>query len=62
MKKAPPLVIELPPMSDKCVAEMHRCLGIVLAALESSYEMRLRRYYARHPQQERPERFDGEPF
>lgn len=49
-------------MSDKCVAEMHRCLGILLTALESSYEMQLRRFYARHPLQERPERFDGEPF
>lgn len=62
MKKPQPLIIELPQMSDKCVAEMHRCLAILLAALESSYEMQLRRYHARHPRQERPERFDGEPF
>ena len=62
MKSTPPLVIELPPMSDKCVVEMHRCLGILLAALETSYEMQLRRYYARHPTYERPERFDGESF
>jgi hypothetical protein len=62
MKKTPPLVIELPPMSDKCVAEMHRCLEVLLAALESSYDMQLRRHYARHPEQERPERFGGEPF
>ncbi len=62
MRKTTPLVIELPPMSDKCVAEMHRCLGILLAALESSYEMQLRRYYARHLQQEKPARFGGEPF
>ncbi|OEZ63877.1 MULTISPECIES: hypothetical protein [unclassified Duganella] len=62
MKKLPPLVIELPRMSDKCVVEMHRCLGILLAALETNYEMQLRRYYTRHPQHERPERFGGEPF
>ena len=62
MKKPTPLVIELPAMSDKCVVEMHRCLGILLAALETSYEIQLRRYYARHPTYELPERFDGEPF
>lgn len=62
MKRKPPLLIELPPMSDKTVFEMHRCLGIVLAALESSHELQLRRYYDRHPQHERPARFEGEPF
>ena len=41
-------------MSDQWVAEMHRCLGILLARLESSYEMQLRRYHPRYPQQEQP--------
>lgn len=49
-------------MSDQCVAEMHRCLGVLLAALETSYETQLRRYYARRPPQELPARFGGEPF
>ncbi len=62
MKRQPPLVIDLPLMSDKSVFEMHRCLGILLAALESSYELQLRSYYDRNPQLERPARFQGEPF
>ena len=49
-------------MSDKSVLEIHRCLGALLEALESSYELQLRRYYDRHPQQERPAKFDAEPF
>lgn len=49
-------------MSDKGVFELHRCLEILLAALESSYELQLRRYYERHPQHERPARFEREPF
>ncbi len=62
MKRQPPLVIDLPPMSDKTVFEMHHCLGILLATLESSYELQLGRYYDRHPQHERPARFESEPF
>ncbi len=62
MKKQPPLVIHLPPMSDKSVFEIHRCLGVLIAALESSYELQLRRYYDRQPQLKRPAKFDGEPF
>ena len=47
---------------EMAVAEMHRCLGILLAALASSYDLQLRRHHARHPEHERPERFGGEPF
>ncbi|GEM_PF-4548324 len=62
MRKQPPLVIHLPPMSDQCIVEIHRCLGALLEALESSHELQLRRYYDRHPQYKRPAKFDGEPF
>lgn len=62
MRKQPPLVIHLPPMSDKSVFEIHRGLGVLIAALESSYELQLRRYYDSHPQLKRPAKFDGEPF
>lgn len=62
MNRQLPLVIHLPPMSDKSVVEIHRCLRVLLEALESSYELQLRRYYDRHPQHERPAKFDGEPF
>jgi len=62
MNRQLPLVIHLPPMSDKTVVEIHRCLGTLLAALESSYELQLRRYYDRHPQYERPAKLGDEPF
>lgn len=58
----PPLVIHLPPISDKSIFEIHRCLGALIDALESSYGFQLWRYYDQHPQHKRPARFDGEPF
>lgn len=61
-KPSHPLIIELPPMSDQYVAEIHRCMGILIAALATSYEMQLRRHYARRPSHELPARFGGEPF
>lgn len=62
MKRQPPLVIQLPSVSDKNAAEIYSCLETLTEAFASSYALQLRRYYDRHPQQERPARFDGEPF
>jgi hypothetical protein len=62
MNRQPPLVIHLPPMSDRSVVEIHRCLGALIDAFESSYELQFRRYYDRNPQIKRPARFEGEPF
>lgn len=62
MDRPPPLAIHLPPMSDKSVAEVHRCLGALIDAFESSYALQLWRYYDRKPQHERPARFNDEPF
>jgi hypothetical protein len=62
MNRQPPLVIHLPPMSDKSVFEIHRCLDALIDAFESSYGLQLWRYYDQHPQHKRPARFEGEPF
>lgn len=62
MDRLPPLVIDLPPMSDKSVFEIHRCLDALVAAFDSRYGLQLWRYYDQHPKYQRPARFDGEPF
>lgn len=62
MKPQPPLVIHLPPMSDKSVVEIHRCLDALIDAFESSYGFQLQRYYDQHRQHKRPAKFDREPF
>lgn len=49
-------------MSDKRIFEIHRCLGALIDAFESSYGLQLWRYYDQHPEHKRPAKFDGEPF
>lgn len=62
MTRLPPLVIDLPPMSDRSAFELHRCLNALIEAFESRHELQIWRYYDQHPEHERPARFDGEPF
>ena len=62
MNRQPPLVIHLPPVSDKNAAAIYSCLETLTEAFASSYALQLRRYYDRLPQEQRPARFDGEPF
>ncbi|NHZ67033.1 hypothetical protein F1735_33025 [Massilia sp. CCM 8694] len=62
MNTQPPLVIHLPPVSDKNAAEIYCCMSALIEAFASSYGLQIRRYYDHHPQHERPERFGGEPF
>jgi hypothetical protein len=62
MKKQPPLIIDLPSMSDKTIFDIHHYLEAMIDAFESNHELQIRRYYDQHPQHKRPARFDGEPF
>jgi hypothetical protein len=62
MDRQPPLVINLPSMSDDSVVEIHRCLGALIDAFESSYELQLWRYDEQLPEHIRPDKFKGEPF
>lgn len=57
-----PLLIDLPPLSDKTVVEMQRFLEAVTEAFETRYSLQLWRYYDKNPQLPRPAKFTGEPF
>lgn len=62
MKREPPLYIDLPPLSDKTVGEIHRFLEAVTEAFELRYALQIWRYYDNNPRIPRPVKFTGEPF
>jgi hypothetical protein len=60
MKREPPLHIDLPPLSDKTVGEIHRFLAAVAEAFESRYALQLWRYYDNNPRLPRPLDYHGQ--
>lgn len=62
MDREPPLLIDLPPLSDRSAAEIQRLLEALTTQFESRYALQIRRYYDKHPRLERPAKFTGEPF
>lgn len=62
MKIEIPLLIDLPPLSDKSAIEMHRFLEAVTTAFEDRYSSQIWRYYDKNPHLPRPARYTGEPF
>lgn len=61
-ERHPPLLIDLPPMTDDSAGALHGFLAALLAAFELHHELQLWRYYGQLPEQDRPARFTGEPF
>lgn len=62
MERKPPLVIDLSPLSDKSVVEIHRFLQALTEAFEARYALQIWRYYDKNPRLQRPASFTGEPF
>lgn len=62
MERKPPLLIDLPPLSDRSAADIQRFLEALTTQVEARYALQIRRYYDQHPRLQRPEKFTGEPF